>query len=139
MKRRLFSFCASLAVALTSFQAARAELPPYVYEERKAGAPEHLELKILSSEVTETKEGDTTSAQVKATAEVISVKRSRSRLKAGESIVISYGTITKRPAGWAGPSSPTVLQKDMKVIAWLAKEEDGTYAPVAGGQSFAKP
>ncbi|WP_146849722.1 hypothetical protein [Brevifollis gellanilyticus] len=138
MKRHLFTFFAT-AIAAAGFQAAVAELPPYVYEERKAGAPEHLELKIVSSEVTEKKEGDTTSAQVKATAEVVSVKRTRARLKPGESIVISYGTITKRPAGWAGPSSPGVLTKDMKVIAWLAKEEDGTYAPVAGGQSFAQP
>lgn len=138
MKHRLFTLV-TLAVLASGLQTATAELPPYVYEERKAGAPEHLELKIISSEVTETKEDETTSAQVKATAEVIAVKRSRSRLKPGQSIVISYGTITKRPAGWAGPSSASVLNKDMTVIAWLARDEDGTYAPVAGGQSFAKP
>ncbi|MES2593968.1 MAG: hypothetical protein V4662_01460 [Verrucomicrobiota bacterium] len=138
MKSRLFTLV-TLVVLAASLQPAHAELPPYVYEERKAGAPEHLELKVISSEVSETKEQDTTTAQVKATAEVIAVKRTRSKLEPGQSIVISYGTITKRPAGWAGPSSPSVLQKDMRVIAWLARHEDGTYAPVAGGQSFAKP
>jgi hypothetical protein len=138
MKRRLLTavVCAALA---SGMQPASAELPPYVYEEKKAAAPEHLELRIISSEVLEAKSAGTTSAQVKATAEVIAVKRSKAGLKPGEKIILSYGTITKRSSGWAGPSSPSVLTKGMKVMAWLAKHDDGTFAPMAGGQSFAPP
>lgn len=138
MNRRLFA--AFVAASLASgIHTASAELPPYVYEEKKAAAPEHLELRIISSEVSETKDEGTTSAQVKATAEVTAVKRSKTGLKPGEKIIISYRTITRRPSGWAGPSSPSVLTKDMQVMAWLAKHEDGTFAPMAGGQSFAQP
>ena len=138
MKRRILSFVVFATLA-THLPTASAELPPYVYEEKKSAAPEHLELKILNSEIVESKAGGTTTAMVKATAEVIAVKRSKTGVKPGQSIVISYDTITKRPSGWAGPSSASVLRKDMKVTAWLARQEKGIFAPAAGGRSFAQP
>ena len=138
MKSRLLAVVIFTTLA-AAIQTANAELPPFVYEQKKAVAPEHLELRIISSEVLESKEGQTTYASVRATAEVIAVKRSDTGLKAGEKIIVSYDTITQRPSGWAGPSSPGVLSKDTKVMAWLAKQEKGTFAPVAGGQSFAQP
>lgn len=138
MKHHILSLF-TLAALSAGMPMANAELPPYVYEQRKAAAPEHLLLKVLSAEVVKAEDNGTTSATVKATAEVTSVMRSKSGLKAGQSITISYTTITERPQGWVGPSSPGVLQKDAHVSAWLARSDDGSYAPILGGQSFGKP
>jgi len=110
-----------------------AELPPSVYENYQKNAPEVL---IISVKKVETFLSSFNEKSVAAKAKVLRVIRSKSGLKKGDTITISYTTFTSRPRGWVGPSSLPVLEEEQKYKTFLKKMENNTYAPAARGKSF---
>lgn len=111
-----------------------AELPPYIYKNYQKNAPE--DLTILVNNV-ETSLISISEKSVTITSKVIRVKRSKSNLKRGDSIIIVYRSIFWKPSGWVGPSSIPVLQEKQTYKAFLKKGEKGNYYyPAAKGKSF---
>lgn len=137
-KRRLVN--TNTAFALTFLAAlvtiVRAELPPYVYKERQAKAPEALVVKIRAVRIGETEEPRRQRVDVTIEARVEQVTRSQTDLKPGAVIRIVYAHYKyKEPI--AGPSEVPILEEGQTYPAYLTKEESTkTYAPAAGGYSF---
>lgn len=117
----------------------RAELSPDHYRQLQEGAAEALVLKVdqVEAKVTLGKDGKMT--DVAATATVKSVVRSKSGLKPGDTVRLSYTVITT-VVPMPGPSQPKVLAKDETVRAYL-KPVDGakTLGLAAYGHSFEQP
>lgn len=117
----------------------RAELSPDHYRQLQEGAAEALVLKVdqVEAKVTLGKDGKMT--DVTATATVKSVARSKSGLKPGDTIRLSYMIITTI-IPMPGPSQPKVLTKDETVRAFLKPGADPkTLTTAAYGQSFLIP
>lgn len=130
MKRVVFPV---LAAALLWHAAARAELPPQVYEEMQAEAPESLviETRTVSQELV-----TRSLTRITVTARVVSVARSASGLEPGDGISIVYER-RWRPPGWTGPGPVPILGEGRRYRAYLHRVQDGThYAPAARGRSF---
>jgi len=135
----------SIAVIALLFVCARAgaELPPQVYAEMQEKAPEFLKIEVLTATqdvVTnnDAKPKGSKTVLIQATAKVIDVERSQSKLKDGDIIKIAY-TRTERPVGigWVGPSEPPILKKGETTEAFLSKSHtDETYGLAARGMSF---
>lgn len=115
-----------------------AELPPQVYEDRKAAAPEEMVIRVISVELKKSETADYFLTAVTALVDVLEVKRSATDMPAGGAIWIGYSVRDyKQPR--PGPSEPVVLQKGERYRAWLEGNDKGptkTYAPAAGGKSF---
>jgi hypothetical protein len=113
-----------------------AELPPYVYRDMQAKAPERLTIKVKSVKTEERDEPGRKLIAVTAEAEVVAVERTATELKPGRTISIRYThTDYKQPI--AGPSQVPVLREGETRPAFLRKHKDAeTYAPAAGGYSF---
>jgi hypothetical protein len=122
---------------------ARAELPPYVYQELQKEAPELLQIEVLDSKkkpspADKSRADGARFYHVELTAKVLEVERTDSNLKPGDVIRIAYGR-TERPknSGWVGPSEIPVLKKGVVSTAYLGKgEESDVYSPAARGFSF---
>jgi len=117
----------------------RAELSPDHYRRLQEEAPEALVLQVgeVATKVTLGKDGKMT--DVTATATVKSVARSKSGLKPGDTIRLSY-TIITTIIPMPGPSQPKVLTKDETVRAFLKPGADPkTLTTAAYGQSFQTP
>ena len=111
-----------------------AELPPYIYENYQKNAPEAL---TISVEKVKTSLISISEKSVTVMAKVIRVKRSESKLKRGDSIIIVYRSIFWKPSGWVGPSSLPVLDEKQIYKAFLRKGEKTIYYfPAAKGKSF---
>jgi hypothetical protein len=126
-----------LAALLALFGTASfAELPPYVYKERQQQAPESLIIKVLSVKMRETDEPRGKSIDVNVEAQVEQVNRTKTGLKAGDSIRINY-VHSQHKVPLAGPSEVPIVRQGHVYPAYLMKEEKGKqYAPAAGGYSF---
>ncbi len=112
----------------------KAELPPYIYENYQKNAPEAL---TILAEKVETSFISMSEKSVTITAKIIRVKRSKSKLKRGDSITIVYNSTFWRPNGWVGPSSLPVLTEKQRYKAFLRKgEKNNYYYPAARGKSF---
>jgi hypothetical protein len=113
-----------------------AALPPGSYEKLKAEAQEKLAIKILE---VETKKESDRRLDVLFTAEVLTVERSETGLKSGDTIRIQSYRWTK---SYAGPKNPPLLPVGWTGIAYLnkadsdAKEADHVYSLAAYGDSF---
>ncbi len=128
----------AFALLLLTASLSLAELPPYVYQAEQAGAPEALELKIISVRHRTTKDGEDTRSAVTVRARVEKVERSKTQLKAGDEIVVAYER-TDRARPMPGPSEIPLLRKGQSVPAYLSGEtKSGIYAPAAGGKSFTR-
>jgi hypothetical protein len=123
----------SLAVTcLTSF----AELPPSYYKKLQQEAPESLTIKVLAVRLIETAEPKGKKIAVTVQAQAQKVTRSKSGIKAGAKIHISY-VHYKDELPTAGASEVPILEKDQVYSAYLTKRENG-FAPAAGGHSFSE-
>ena len=141
MIKRLFSAPAYRVALLlplllaSSGVVARAELPPHVYREMQEKAPESLVIKVRSVRTTETDEPSLTRVSVTVEALVQRVNRSRSRLKRGRLIRITYEQ-ERHKEPMVGPSEVPLVMKGQVYPAYLKKSGARTYAPAAGGYTF---
>ncbi|MFZ1218279.1 MAG: hypothetical protein WAO00_03255 [Chthoniobacterales bacterium] len=124
-----------LAVLGAAFVDSRAELPPWVYQERQAKTPEALVIKVRSVKAQETKEPKGTVTEFTVEAEVVKVERSATKLAPGGIIRIVYSR-REYSEPLVGPSELPVLKEGQVYPAYLARRGD-IYAPAAGGYSFA--
>lgn len=128
----VFAACVAATVA-------RSEMSPRAYESMRKKAPELVQVFVLTVD-TDIKKfpsyefpGATeTDTNVAATAEVISVIRSKANLQPGVSIRITY-TSQERLVPGARPIP--VLKKGEKVLAYLKGGPDA-FQPAALGASF---
>jgi hypothetical protein len=113
-----------------------AELPPDAYKQKQQQAAESLIIKVLSVTTVESDEPNRKKIAVTVKAQVQKVERTKSGLKPGDDIGISYvHSRYKEPL--AGPSEIPVLEQGDVCPAFLARDGEGkTYKPVAGGYSF---
>jgi hypothetical protein len=115
---------------------APAALPPGSYDKLKAEAQEKLTIKIIG---VETKEQSDRRLEVLFTAEVLTVERSETCLKPGDTIQIQSYRWTK---SYAGPKNPPLLPVGWTGIAYLnkadsdGKDADNLYTLAAYGASF---
>src|SRR4051794_17057972 len=93
-----------------AFIDSRAELPPWVYQERQAKAPEALVIKVRSVKTQEKKEPKVTVTEFTVEAEVEKVERSASRLAPGGIIKIVYSR-REYSEPLIGPSESPVLKE----------------------------
>jgi len=111
-----------------------AELPPYIYENLQKNSPEALTISVSK---VETSLISMSEKSVTIIAKIIRVKRSKSKLKRGDTITIVYNTIFWKPRGWVGPSSLPVLEEKQTYKAFLKKGKNNNYYyPAARGKSF---
>ncbi len=123
----------ALVLAIFPLLAARAELPPSVYESMQQKAGEALQIEILRVDVSP---GDDPSSQrIHLVAMANDVIRSASGVKPSDVINIIY-TVTERPKGWVGPGAIPILNERDKTIAYLNRAEDGDFNPAAGRMTF---
>jgi hypothetical protein len=130
-KSPLAIFLALFAFLLIPVQA---ELPAKAYRDLQAKAPEILQIHIRarkSSRLSLLNFSGDRNEILEAT--VLAANRSKSGLKAGDKIVITY---QHRKLRGAGPNPIPKLTKGAKYPAWLTKTAEGTYSPVARGFSF---
>lgn len=140
--RRHTKFVLVLAITFTAFSfvpmTARAEMPPSAYLSFQQNATEALEVEITSVQQSrlETKEMVITS--VVLAAQVLKVKRSATRLKAGTVITIKYDHRESKIPGWVGPSAIPILHKGDQCPAYLRlmNENPPVYEAAAGGYTF---
>ena len=126
-------FFVVLLCALT-IDSSRAELPPWVYKERQAKAPEALLIKVQSVIQRETTEEKWKQIEFTVTAEVRKVERSATMLALGATIEIRYSQRHySQPI--AGPSEVPALKEGQVCPAYLSGDGK-TYSPAAGGYSF---
>jgi hypothetical protein len=132
--RGRFLCAAALVVCLSA--SASAELPPYVYRDMQAKAPERLTIKVKSVKTEERDEAERKLISVTVEAEVVGVARTASEVKPGQTISIRYlHTDYKQPI--AGPSQVPILREGETYPAFLTKQKDAdAYSPAAGGYSF---
>jgi hypothetical protein len=126
-----------VALAIVVFVAASpAALPPGSYDKLKAEAQEKLTIKIIGVEKLEQSDRR---IEVLFTAEVLSVERSETCLKPGDTIQIQSYRWTKR---YAGPKNPPLLPVGWIGIAYLnkadidAEDADNLYTLASYGASF---
>jgi hypothetical protein len=137
----LRQFLTAAAVVLCAAQV-RAELPPDVYRDLQARAPEVLVIAVQDVRTQETRESWGRRLHVTVTAKVRQVQRSRTKLKPGQSIFIRY-THDRYNEPVAGPGQVPVLRKGQTCPAFLrysgqakGKAKRSYYGVAAGGYSF---
>ena len=113
-----------------------AEMSPLVYEKVRNSAPEFLKIEVLSVK-TNKKEENILHVDVRA--RVLKVYRTKSDLKNGDLINISYTIIIHKEMGWVGPSSNILLKTSKKYLAYLKKIDSDKYTTDAYGKSFDTP
>jgi len=141
MIKRLFSpraFRKATLLALllvSSGTVGRAELPPYVYKDMQANAPESLVIKVLSVRTKKTDEPRLVRVSVTVEARVQQVSRTQTGLKPGDIIRIKYDH-RRHKEPMAGPSEVPLLKKRQVCPAYLKKTDAADYSPAAGGYTF---
>ena len=124
--------------ALLSAAAAHAELPPQVYRQRQAAAPEVLVIRVKSVNTKETQRADHKLVTNVVEAHVEHVARTAKGLKPGAVIKIVY-TQRRYNQPMTGPSEVPSLDESEIRPAYLAWDKDlEAYSPAAGGFSFKK-
>ena len=116
----------------------RAELPPQVYRQRQAAAPEVLVIRVKSVKTKEAQRPDHKLVTNVVEALVEHVARTTKGLKPGTVITIVY-TQRRYSQPIAGPSEVPSLDESEIRPAYLAWDKDlEAYSPAAGGYSFKK-
>ena len=124
----------AFAAATVSTQAARAELPPQVYEDLKARAPEVLEVEITRVAINKRDGENLREVSYFADATVKNVTRSQSGAKVGDQISLRYMTFEVITPGWAGPGPIARVEKGKSYRIWFKKAGNYFY-PAARGRS----
>jgi hypothetical protein len=115
----------------------RAELPPGAYEELLKNAEEVLDVQI--TKVTPNSEAGADELQFVCDAKVLKVDRSKTGVKAGDSIQFEtyYVTEATRRRGWAGPKVPPKISVGQTWrISLNAREAGKPFVLAAYGRSF---
>ena len=134
VRRKLLFVLLLLAAPVTAW----AELPPYVYKERQQKAPESLVIRVRSVKTRETDEPRRVRVDVEVEARVERVVRSKTGLRVGDAIRISY-VHSRHKEPIAGPSEVPILKEGEKYPAYLSRDgREKKYIPAAGGFSFRK-
>lgn len=137
VNRRLSVLLLMAATLLTPL-AADAELPPQVYRQRQAAAPEVLVIRVKSVKTNETQRADHKLVANVVEAVVEHVARTTKGLKPGMAITIMY-TQRRHNQPLAGPSEVPSLDESEIRPAYLAWDKElGAFSPAAGGFSFTK-
>ena len=130
----------SMRQILTAFAAVfflvslHAELPPSVYEQMQAAAPEYLEVEILRVDIEPGAEPG--QQDVEITARIAKVNRSSANLQPGGMLNILY-TLAARPPGFVGPGQVTIPAEGDKTVAYLKNgEKPEEFEPAAGAMTF---
>jgi|GEM_PF-5807355 len=135
MDLKYFLLAAGSAISLIA--PLRAELPPQFYADLQNKAGEILRIRVEQVESKPKGFLDRSSYTETVKATVTGVTRTRSGVKEGDSITITY----QRPVpakGWSGPTPPLQLKQGWKYTAYLGRNEGGTFAISARGMSFRK-
>lgn len=128
-----------LTALLIGLTALHAELSPDHYRRLQDEAAEALVVKTNQVDVKVTLGKDGKQIDVRATATVQSVLRSKAGHKPGDVIQIAY-TVIQTVVPMPGPSQPKILAKDETIRAYLNPTGDRqTLGPAAYGQSFVTP
>ena len=124
-----------MIVLFGAMPAARAELPPQVYEQLQNEAPESLNITIRSVKRSEKAEKEFTLISLTAEARIDRVTRSATGLRPGDAIRIAYQHRQDREP-MPGPSQPDIVVEGKSYPAFLEKQNDGSYGIAARGYSF---
>ena len=125
----------ALLVAATSgvpLHVARAELPPQVYEELQARAPEVLAIEITRVATNKRDGENLRDISVFADAKVTGVTRSQSGVKVGDVISLRYMTFEVIADGWAGPGPMALVDAGKSYRMWFKKAGRHFYAAARG-------
>lgn len=127
-----------LAATLLLTFSADAELPPQVYRQRQAAAPEVLVIRVKSVKTNETQRADHKLVANVVEAVVEHVARTSKALKPGSVITIMY-TQRRHNQPVTGPSEVPSLSESEIRPAYLAWDKElEAFSPAAGGFSFTK-
>lgn len=124
----------TLVTAFVPTNIARAELPPQVYEDLKANAPEVLQVEITRVAVNKRDGENLRDISVFADAKVTGVTRSQSGAKVGDQISLRYMTFEVIRLGWVGPGPIARVETGKSYQIWFKKAGSNFY-PVARGRS----
>jgi len=119
-----------------SVMAVLAALPPGSADKLKKEADEVLVIKIVDSDIEESKKA---LSKVIYTAEIKEVRQSKSGLQAGETVRIEsyFVSCQKKMKGFVGPKPPPLLSIGWIGLAYLNAAKDGSlYKIAAHGDSF---
>ena len=137
-RRFLVFLIASSFVYLSSPSVVWAELGQGHYAAMQQFAPESVTVTVKRTEVIRTRDGGTSYCDVKAEVEIVSLERSKSKLRVGDCIKIEYSTV-ERSIPVAGPSPIPLLQVGQTHPAFLESTNTRcVYSPAARGWSFEK-
>jgi len=109
-----------------------AVLPPQILKKQSMNANEVIKIKVIKVNY---KKLDNLRYSITAEAKVIEVKKSKSNLKKGDIITISY-TRKELKKGMAGPKPNPFLSKNETTGAFLYKSKDKNYSLSAKSASF---
>ncbi len=123
------------AIALVPFRVARAELPPAVYEELQAKAPEVLEVEITRVALNKRDDENRRNISVFADATVTGVTRSQSGIEVGDKISLRYMTFKIIQMGFVGPGPIPQVEAGKRYRIWFKKAGSHFY-PAAQGRSI---
>lgn len=124
----------TLATAFAPLHIARAELPPQVYEDLKAKAPEVLQVEIMRVAINKRDGQNLRDISVFADAKAVGVARSQSGVKVGDVISLRYMTFEVIRMGFVGPGPIARVEKGGSYKVWFKKAGSYFY-PAARGRS----
>ncbi len=78
------------SAAAAFIQPAEAEIPTHFYIDMQKYGPESLTIKVLDSQIKQTRGADFLRSDIKITAEVLDVERSKAKLKKGSIVKITW-------------------------------------------------
>jgi hypothetical protein len=124
--------CLVLAALVGLATVGRAELPPGSYDKLKVDADSAATILVNSVKTAQANDGKNVTIEAK----VLGVERSKSGLKKGEFITITY--FVRDPGKpFAGPRPIPLLEKDTVYPAFLVPgSNQRTFEPAAHGESF---
>ena len=139
MSLRILTFSVlAFATICATFNIARAELPPQVYEDLKAKAPEVLEVEVIRVAINKRDGQNLRDVSVFADATIKSVTRSQSGAKVGDQISLRYMTFEVITPGFVGPGPIATVEAGKSYRIWFKKAGDHFYAAALGRSVEAK-
>ncbi len=118
-------------------QPAEAEIPPYCYVDKQKYGPESLTVKVLDSQIKKTTGKDFLRSDIKVTAEVLAVERSKAKLKKGSIITITWtSTYSTYPTPGMGKLAAPQKGKEFPAFLETNPYSPSEFIPGAGKWTF---